>query len=54
MQMRTKLPIVFLVGAGALLLTALAVLIAPRTQTVYAQNPGPSVEIGLNHYQREA
>ena len=30
MKMRTKLPIVSLVGAGALLLCALAVIIAPR------------------------
>ena len=32
MRMRTKLPIVTLVGAGALLLAALAVIIAPRPQ----------------------
>ena len=52
MRMRTKLPIVFLVGAGALLLAALAVVVAPRAQTVYAQNPGPSVEIGPEPLQR--
>ena len=54
MRIRTRLPIVTLVGAGALLLIALAVIIAPRTQTVYAQNPGPSVEIDLNSYNGSA
>ena len=39
MRMQTKLSIVTLVGAGALLLTVLAVVIAPRPQTAYAQSP---------------
>ena len=37
MRMQTKLPIVTVVGAAALLLTVLAVVIAPRPQTAYAQ-----------------
>ena len=45
MQMRTKLPIAFLVGAGALLLVALAVIFTFRAQTAFAQDPPPSVEI---------
>ena len=49
MRMRTKVPVVTLVGVGALLLAALAVIFAPRAQTVYAQGP-PSVEINLNSY----
>ena len=36
MQMRTKLPIITVVGAAALLLTVLAVVIAPPSQTAYA------------------
>ena len=51
MRMRTKLPIVALVGAGALLLAALAVFFTLRAQTVYAQDPEPSVEIDLNSYK---
>ena len=47
MQMRTKLPIVFLVGAGTLLLVALAVIFTFRAQTAFAQD-GPLVEINLN------
>ena len=40
MRMRTKLSIVTVVGAGALLLCALAVIIAFRAQTAYASiNP---------------
>ncbi len=50
MRMRTKLPIVTLVGAGALLLAALAVIFTLRAQTAYAQN-GPTVEIDLNSYK---
>ena len=38
MRMQTKLPIVTVVGAAALLLTVLAVVIAPPSQTAYAQN----------------
>ena len=50
MKMRTKLPIVSLVGAGALLLTVLAGVIAPRPQTAYAQqnNDPPTVDIQLS------
>ena len=48
MQMRTKLPIVFLVGAGALLLAALAVVVAPRAQTAFAQTP--YIEVSLLDY----
>ena len=48
MRMRTKLSIVTLVGAGALLLIALAVISAPRAQVAHAQSP--SVEINLNSY----
>ena len=43
MKMRTKLPIVSLVGAGALLLTVLAVIIAPGAQIAYAQSPSVSI-----------
>ena len=39
MRMRYKLPIVTLVGVGVLLLSSLAVIFAPRAQTVYAQDP---------------
>ena len=39
MRMRTRLSIVTLVGAGALLLIALAVISASRAQTAYASNP---------------
>ena len=38
MQMRTKLPIVFLVGAGTLLLVALAVIFTFRAQTAFAHD----------------
>ena len=50
MRMQTKLSIVTLVGAGALLLTVLAVVIAPRPQTVYAhaQSDPPTVTIQLS------
>ena len=44
MQMRTKLPIISLVGAGALLLTLLAVIIAPRPQIAHAQSPMVTIE----------
>ncbi|MYC21008.1 MAG: hypothetical protein F4X62_05945, partial [Caldilineaceae bacterium SB0662_bin_25] len=44
MRMRTKLPIISLVGAGALLLTLLAVIIAPRPQTAHAQSPSVTIE----------
>ena len=51
MRMRTRLSIVTLVGAGALLLLiALAVISAPRTKTVFAQETDPTVEINLNSY----
>ncbi len=49
MQMQTKLLIVTVFGAGALLIAALAVIIAPRPQIAYAQNPQPTVQIELNH-----
>ena len=49
MRMQTKLPIVALVGAGALLLVALAVILTLRSQTAFAQN-GPTVEIDLNSH----
>ena len=48
MRMRTKLSIVTMVGTGALLLIALAVIIAPRPQTAHAQDPEPTVEIRLS------
>ena len=50
MRMRTKVPVVTLVGVGALLLAALAVIFAPRAQTAYAQDEDgtPTVEIDLN------
>ena len=50
MRMRTKVPVVTLVGMGALLLAALAVIFAPPAQTVYAQDNLPTVEINLNSY----
>ena len=50
MRMRTKVSIVTVVGTGALLLCALAVIIAPRPQTAYAQGTEPSVSIALNTY----
>ena len=46
MRMRTKVPVVTLVGVGALLLAALAVIFAPRAQTVYAQELSLSVSMG--------
>ena len=49
MRMQTKLPIVALVGAGALLLAALAVFFTLRSQTAFAQD-SPSVEIDLNSH----
>ena len=49
MQMRTKLAIVTVIGAGALLIAALAVFIASRPQIAYAQNSQPTVQIGLNN-----
>ena len=49
MQMRTKLLIVTVFGAGALLIAALAVIIAPPPQIAYAQNSQPTVQIELNH-----
>ena len=49
MRMRTNLLIVTVVGAGALLIAVLAVVIAPRPQIAYAQNPQPSVQIDLNN-----
>ena len=42
MRMRTKVSNVAVVGAGALLLMALAVIFTPRAQTAYAQNPTPT------------
>ena len=50
MRMRTRLSIVTLVGAGALLLIALAVISASRPKTVFAQGTDPTVEINLNSY----
>ena len=50
MQMQTKLPVIFLIGAGALLIAALAATIASRPQIAYAQNSQPTVRIDLNHY----
>ena len=50
MRMRTKLPVIFLVGAGVLLIAALAVIIASRPQIAYAQDPQPSVRIDLNNF----
>ncbi|MYC23524.1 MAG: hypothetical protein F4X62_18815 [Caldilineaceae bacterium SB0662_bin_25] len=50
MRTRTNLTIVTIVGLGALLIAALAVIIAPRPQIAYAQNPQPSVHIDMNHY----
>ena len=47
MRMRTKLPIVTLVGAGALLLTTLAAIFTLRSQTAYAQDtPYASISMG--------
>ena len=46
MRMQTKLSIVTVVGAGALLLCALAVIFTLRAQTVYAQDP-PNVSISI-------
>ncbi len=43
MRMRTKLSIVAVVAAGALLLILLAVIIAPGPQTAYAQSPTVSI-----------
>ena len=49
MQMRTKLPIITLVGAGALLLIVLAVVIAPRPQIANAQEEEvPSVSVDFS------
>ena len=55
MRMQTKLPIVTVVGAAALLLTVLAVVIAPPSQTAYAQNdpsptPVPFISVDLLDY----
>ena len=47
MRMQTKLSIVTVVGAAALLLTVLAVVIAPPSKTAYAQDE-PSVKIQLS------
>ena len=49
MRTRTNLTIVTIVGLGALLIAALTVIIAPRRQIAYAQNPQPSVHIDLNN-----
>ncbi len=49
MRMRTKLSIVTMVGAGALLLIALAVIIAPRPQIAYAQST--SIDIQFSSFQ---
>ena len=47
MRMQTKLSIVTLVGAGAFLLCALAVIFTLRAQTAYAQDaPHVSISIG--------
>ena len=46
MRMRTKLSIVSLVGAAALLLLALAAIIAPRTRTALADSH-PFVDISI-------
>ena len=53
MRMQTKLSIVTVVGAVALLLTVLAGVIAPRPQTAYAQNepsPVPFISVDLLDY----
>ena len=42
-RMRTKLTIVSLVGAGVLLLAALAAISAPRAHIAYAQSPSVSI-----------
>lgn len=47
MRMRTRQPVILMVGVGALLVAALAVLITPRAQIVHAQDE-PSVTISLN------
>ena len=49
MRMRTKVSIVTVVGAGALLLCALAIIFTLRTQTAYAQDPA-SVAISLGEF----
>ena len=46
MRMQTKLSIVTVVGAGAFLLCALAVIFTLRAQTAYAQDP-PHVSISI-------
>ena len=47
MRMQTKLSIVTVVGAGAFLLCALAVIFTLRAQTAYAQDaPYVSVSLG--------
>ena len=48
MRMRTKLSIVTVVGAGALLLAVLASVVAPQAQIAYAQDPEPTVKIRLS------
>ena len=48
MQMRTKLAIVTVIGAGALLIMTLAVMFTLRFQTAYAQDSsGPSASISF-------
>ena len=49
MRMQTKLSIVTVVGAGALLLCALAVIFTLRAQTAYAQDT-PSASISLGEF----
>ena len=51
MRMRTKVSIVTVVGAGVLLLAALAVIFAFRTQVAYAQSDEPDVVIDLNTHE---
>ena len=47
--MRTKLTIVSLVGAGVLLLAALAAISAPRAQIAYAQSPSVSIRFSASN-----
>ena len=53
MRMRTKLPIVTLVGAGALLLVALAVIFTLRSRTAYAQSE-PRIDISIIEMSSDA
>ena len=48
-RMRTKLTIVSLVGAGVLLLAALAAISAPRAHIAYAQSPSVSIRFSASN-----